>query len=145
MKKIIVVFVLMVSVTALAQRGGYEDGKKKMTPEQIATLQTKKMTLALDLNDAQQKQMMALNLEKAKTRNAMIEARKAAKENEKPTADERFEMTNKRLDAQIAQKQKVKQILSDEQFAKFEKMKKHRSKKGKAKMNHRKEKMKKKN
>lgn len=134
---------VLVGATTMAQekkerqhRGGIND----MTPEQVATLQTKKMTLALDLSEAQQGQIQALNLENAKARKAKMEKRKAAKEEgerKKPTSEERFSMANARLDAQLAQKEEMKKILSEEQMAKWEKMKhgkrKHKGRKGKGK------------
>lgn len=97
----------------------------EMTPEQTATLKTKKMTLALDLNDVQQKQIQTLNLENAETRKAAMEKRKAQKENgesTKPTSDERYAIENGRLDRMIDHKAEMKDILSPEQYAKWEKM-----------------------
>ncbi len=127
MKKVAIAVLLMAGLTAMAQRGPQE-GRKAMsdlTPEQMADLQTKKMTLALDLTTAQQAQIKALNLEKAKTRKAKMEERKTMKEageRKKPTSDERYAMQNQRLDQMIAQKAEMKNILSDEQYTKWEKM-----------------------
>ncbi len=133
MKNSIVVLMLMVGLTAMAQTEGNRNGREMndMTPEQMATLQTKKMTLSLDLTDAQQTQIHALHLENAKTRKAKMEERKAKKEGEekvKPTSEERFAMQNERLDRQIAQKERMKKILSKEQFDKWEKMARHKGK-----------------
>ncbi len=127
MKKLIVVLFCMAGMIAIAQKGEGQqrDGMHQMTPEQTATLKTKKMTLALDLTDAQQKQIQTLNLENAKTRKAAMEKRKAQQESgesKKPTSDERYAMKNERLDRMIAQKTEIKDILSDEQFEKWEKM-----------------------
>jgi len=140
MKKAILAMVLLIGVFAMAQREGKSNRgeMKDLTPEQMATLQTKKMTLALDLSEAQQKQIQALNFENAKTRKAKMEERKVKKEADeakKPTAEERYAMQNARLDARIAQKAKLKEILSQEQYDKWEKMAyrrgKHRKGKGK--------------
>lgn len=114
-------------MTTMAQKGEKQQRSpmNKMTPEQTATLKTKKMTLALDLNDAQQKQIQTLNLEKAKTRKAAMEKRKAQKENgesNSPTSDERYAIKNGRLDRMIDHKAKMKDILSPEQYGKWEKM-----------------------
>ncbi len=58
------------------------------------------------------------------------EQRKADREaGKKPTADERFAMTAKRLDNQIATKREIKKILTADQYAKFEKMKDKREQK----------------
>ena len=134
---------MLVGTTTMAQEksGDRHRGRMHdMTPEQIATLQTKKMTLALDLSKAQQDQIQSLNLKNAKARKAKMEERKASKEEgerKKPTSEERYAMANARLDAQLAQKEEMKKILSEEQMAKLEKMKlgkrKHKGRKGKGK------------
>ena len=140
MKKVIVVLLCLVGMTAVAQKGEKQqrDAKNDMTPEQMATLKTKKMTLALDLTESQQKQVQSLNLENAKTRMAKREERKARKEDnqaKRPTSDERYAMQNKRLDRMIAHKGEMKDILSAEQYSQWEKMAKRKSKhrKGKGK------------
>jgi len=53
----------------------------------------------------------------------------------KPTADERFAMQSKRLDEQMATKERVKKILTPEQFEKWEKAKQkmHHQRKGEGK------------
>ncbi len=127
MKKVIVVLLCMVGMTALAQKGErhHRSAMHDMTPEQMATLQTKKMTLALDLTEAQQKQIQALNLENANMRKAAMEKRKAVKEDDgakKPSSEERYAMKNKQLDNMIAHKAEIKEILSQEQYEKWEKM-----------------------
>ncbi|MGB6154137.1 MAG: hypothetical protein WBG48_19290 [Pricia sp.] len=133
MKKAIVVLLCLVGMTAVAQKGEKQqrDDKNDMTPEQMATLKTKKMTLALDLTDAQQKQIQSLNLENAKSRVARREERKARKEDDqakRPTSDEHFAMQNKRLDQMIAHKAQMKDILSEEQYSQWEKMAKRKGK-----------------
>ena len=134
MKKVLVTTVLLIGMMGYSQRGQHFDseqrGMKDMSPEQIAVLKTKKMTLALDLNTAQQKEIQTLNLENAKEREALMLERKVKKEQaeqSKPSTDERFEFQNERLDRMIAQKGKMKQILSEEQFQKWERINHHRS------------------
>ena len=127
MKKVLVTTVLLIGLMGYSQRGGHFDseqrGMKDMSPEQIAILKTKKMTLALDLSAAQQKEIQKLNLENAKERQALMLERNSVKEEEgrtRPGADERFEFQKEKLDRMIAQKGKVKQILSEEQLQKWE-------------------------
>jgi len=94
------------------------------TPEQMATLRTKKMTLSLDLTAAQQKSIHKIILANAKARKAKMEAHKkmkAANKGEKPSKEARFKMMNTKLDQQIAIKKQMKAVLSKEQFEKFEK------------------------
>ncbi len=142
MKNLIVVVMLAIGFSGVAQKGesGRDGAIKNLTPEQVATLQTKRMTLSLDLTESQQSQIQALNLENAKMRKSKMETFKAKKvdeERKRPTSEEIYAMQNTRLDHQIAQRNRMKEILSNEQFAKWEKMGHrkgmHRSKKGEGK------------
>ncbi len=119
------------SLTAMAQEGpdrGPRDGKDQLTPEQMATLQTKKMTLALDLSSAQQKQIQQFHLENAKLRKEKMEAVKGKRKD--LSAEERYAHQSDRLDHMIAQKEKMKKILNEDQFSKWEKEMSHRKHKG---------------
>ena len=110
-----------------------------MSAEQMATLQTKKMTLDLDLTEVQQNKVKALNLENAKKRKAKMEERKAQKDtSERPklTSDEQYAMKAERLDAAIVHKAELKKILSNEQFEKWEMHHKKRGEHRKGKRQH---------
>lgn len=130
MKKLIVIAIALITIQGIAQekkeRINREDRTHRMsdlTPEEAATLQTKKMTLHLDLNETQQKQIQKLNLENATARKNMMQTIKAKKESgtlEKPSKEEHLKMMNAKLDHQIATKAKMKTILSKEQFEKWE-------------------------
>ena len=96
---------------------------KALTPEQEATLWTKKMTLELDLNQNQQDQMYALILEKTKK----IKFRMENKPKERPSKEEIYNMHISRLDEAIAMKESLKKILNDDQFAQWELMKNKKS------------------
>ncbi|MCJ7465079.1 MAG: hypothetical protein MUO53_00100 [Maribacter sp.] len=127
MKNVVLVLMLLVGATSIAQQDGkrQRDDMQDLTPEQMATLQTKKMTLDLDLTDAQQSQIQVLNLENAKMRQSKMAEYKANNESvekKEITSEQRFAMQNERLDHQIAQKEKMKSILSQEQYEKWEKM-----------------------
>lgn len=128
-------------VTAQEHRKEHEKEAKKerihkqmnFTPEEIATLQTKKMVLRLDLTEAQQREIHKINLTNAKERKAKMEAHKKMREGnneEKPSKEDRFKMMNERLDRQIANKKDMKRILSKEQFEKFERVMNHKQRKG---------------
>ena len=118
MKKLVLIVIAFISLQAISQdkkkeRPERADKMMNLSAEEIATLQTKKMTLHLDLNEKQQKAIYDINLENAANRKAMMEARKAKKakgEMAKPTDDERYEMVNAKLDHQIAMKAKMKEI-----------------------------------
>ncbi|UKM64803.1 DUF4890 domain-containing protein [Flavobacteriaceae bacterium GSB9] len=144
MKKLIIIAIAFVLAqgTAFAQQAPKPGGKDKMhlmhtlTPEESATLKTKRMTLNLDLNKVQQDQIYKINLENATKRKEMQETWKARKENgtsERPTKEKRLKMMNARLDHQIAMKAKMKKILNEEQYAKWEKSLAKRSMKKKQK------------
>ena len=140
MKYILKILVLLFSLSVFAQqppRGmDSERGKrpnnrmqamKALTPEQEATLWTKKMTLELDLNKNQQDQMYALILGKTKK----IKLRMENKPKEHPSKEEIYNMHISRLDEAIAMKESLKKILNDDQFAKWELMKNKKSSKTK--------------
>ena len=93
---------------------------KEMSPEQEATLWTKKMTLELDLNETQQDQMYALILEKAKAKSQRFKNLPK----ERPTEAQIFEMEVYRLDQKIAMKKALKLILTKKQFERWELMEK---------------------
>ena len=132
MKKILVIAIALISLQGIAQERQRENRQenrkerqqnlKDLTPEQAATLQTKKMALHLDLSEAQQKEIYKLNLANAKERQSKMEAVKKMRESdEKPSKEARYDMMNERLDNQIAQKKQLKSILTKEQFEKLEK------------------------
>ncbi|NJX16599.1 hypothetical protein [Tamlana crocina] len=132
MKKLMIIAVAFVALQGVAYAQGPQklDRKDKMhlmhdlSPEEAATLYTKKMTLHLDLNKSQQDDIYNISLENAKKRKEMMEAYKAKKESgnmEKPSKEERLKMMNAKLDHQIAMKAKMKKILNEEQYAKWEK------------------------
>ena len=134
MKKLIIIALVLATIQVTAQerknrsnnnRGNRQERFQDYTPEEMATLQTKKMTLHLDLSEAQQKEIQKLNLENAIERKTKMEARKSqneGKEFQKPSKEEQLKMMNERLDNQIEMKNKMKSILNDEQFAKYEEM-----------------------
>ena len=131
MKKIVIIVLALfaLQITAQDQKKGQhnkERGQKRMnlSAEEMATLQTKKMTLHLDLNESQQSEVYSLNLKSAEARKAFMKARKDKKE-------ERLKMANTKLDYQIATKRKMKEILNESQYAKWEKTQAKRSQKTK--------------
>lgn len=138
MKKILILMLALTSSVAFAQHGGrghHRQGGdkaellKELSVEQLAQLETKKLTLALDLNAAQQQEMLKVQTTIAQDKKAMLaerEARKAANETQKLTPDQRFEKMDATLDKKIAIKSEIKAILSAQQFEKWERMQHHR-------------------
>jgi hypothetical protein len=128
MKKLVglIIVVALVSVSMQAQgqkRKGNQ--RSKMTAEQVATLQVKKMTLAYDLSKSQQEKVQKLLTTQAEKREAMRAAHQKARqenaENDAEMADKRFSLMNARLDDQIEFKTSMKEILNEEQFEKWSK------------------------
>lgn len=127
MKKVFIAVLLIVGLTSFAQEGKKKDSKRsemeKLSPEQKKQLHLKKLTLELGLNESQQKEIGKIMAEQSGKREVAMAERKANMEKGvKPSADERFAKQNKRLDEEMVVKEKVKKILTPEQFAKWEDM-----------------------
>lgn len=140
MKKLIIIIIAFATLQVSAQEQKREMKKQHMTskmeysPEEMAQLQAKKMTLKLDLDAKQQNEVSALLLEQAKLKQSKKDAYlKTKSQGEKTTIskEERFKMANARLDQQIEMKKKMKGILSSEQYDKWSKMTEGRSRHGK--------------
>lgn len=126
MKKSILATVLMVCITftAVAQKKQKRNQKPQFTVEQQTTLEVKKLTLALDLTSSQQEKMYPLILDVNKKKSEMMKARKANKgEKPKLSSDEIYAKMIEKLDYQIAFKAKVKKILKEDQYEKWNKIK----------------------
>lgn len=133
MKKLIIAALLVVGMSAFAQdkkeMGTRHDRAEmeKFTPEQRNQLMLKKMTLELDLNASQQKEMSIVIAKNSAKMEARMKEMKSNKDsNTKPTSDEMFARKNRMLDEQIAMKERMKKILNPEQFKKWENMKEKR-------------------
>jgi hypothetical protein len=129
MKKIAssILLVFAFTLTAQAQKGKKKMRAEKLSTEQQTILAVKKMTLALDLTTSQQNKLKPLLAKKISDRKAIYKKMKEIKkERKKLSANERFAKANERLDAQIAMKRKMKNILNKEQFEKFEQTEKKR-------------------
>jgi len=147
MKKLLVIALALFTLNGVAQekrkRSSEHHGKmnmrKDMSPKDIADLKSKKLTLQLDLTDAQQQKVHKLILNQAETNQSLRKAHKTDgdEKRERPSKEERLKMQNQKLDQMIALKREMKTILTAEQYAKFEKMKpkkrRHKGKRGKRK------------
>lgn len=113
-------------ISLLLATTGYSQQKRDrahrvsdFSPEQIATIKSKKMTLHLDLNENQQQEVFKLFKDCAEeSKNARTNFKK-----EKGTSlssDEKFKLKNAKLDRKIAHKKALQKILTKEQFQKWE-------------------------
>ncbi len=128
MKKVICIVALFVGFLGMAQEGKQHHQKerllKELSVEQLATLRTKKMALALDLDQQQFDQVMQMQVENVAFHKAKAAERAENKEDQKrPTAQERYQRVNERLDRQLAQEQQLKELLTQEQYALWKQMK----------------------
>lgn len=144
MKKIasILFLVLAVVFTTDAQQKRKRMKREQMTPEQQTTLAVKKMALALELSEAQQRKVKPILLAEMTARAAARKQMQQARKNqEKASAKKRFETANAHLDRQLAFQKKMKSILNAEQFEKFRKMQARRKMAGKKRMEMRRKKI----
>lgn len=122
MKKLALAVIAFIGLTVQAQERKME--RQELTPEQRVELQVKKMTLDLDLNDKQQKDVKALlTAQHKKMEEAKAKHQAAKNENKKPTSEERYAMKSKMLDEQITFKADMKKILTEKQMEKWEEQK----------------------
>jgi protein CpxP len=133
MKRLFALALLIVGTTIIAQERNRKHQGNEMeqfTPEQKSQLMLKKMTLELDLNDSQQKEMSAIISNNVAKKEAHKSEMKAMKEKGvKLTNDERFAMHMKMLDEQIATKKRMEKILNAKQFEKWTSLKEDRQEK----------------
>ena len=115
--------IALFTFTAYAQNQSRKGRQmNNMTPDQVAELQTKKMTLDLDLSKDQQKKVYNLNKQIAFQRDARRKEMLAKREKGvKLTDDEKYQRKNQRLDAQIAHQNQLKKILNEKQFETWKK------------------------
>lgn len=121
MKKLVglTVMIMFFSLTIAAQ-GQRQNKRANYTPEQIATLQSKKLALRLDLNEEQQKEVKKMMLKSAEERQKLRASfQKNKQDGTGFTRDERFERENMRLTRQQDHKAEMKKILTKEQFEKW--------------------------
>ena len=127
MKNLLFAALMITAMNLSAQP--FEENKERpnFTPDQIAELQTKKMTLHLELTENQQQQILEINKRNAIQRKQKIEERKELREKgEKPSSEELFKIKSTRLDKQIAHQSEMKTILNEKQFETWKKSRNHK-------------------
>ena len=137
MKKLVVAFLLIVGITAMAQEKEMKrpNGDKfaSLTPEQKVEYQVKKMSKDLSLNDKQVKEVKALVTKEVEKRNEIKAEMKALQ------AKQRIEMKAKIDEEYAAMSNEMRKILTSEQFTKWEKIHEERREKMKEKMKEKRE------
>lgn len=118
----ILALVFVFTVTAKAQKKDRRTQREKLTVDQQAILEVKKMTLTLELTKAQQQEIQPILARQISSKRAEFEKVKTMRESKRElTADEHFAYQNQRLDQQIAYQKEMKSILNDKQYEKFRK------------------------
>ncbi|WP_051590658.1 Spy/CpxP family protein refolding chaperone [Flavobacterium daejeonense] len=119
MKKLIIAALLVVSVSTFAQEKQERSQRgdmRNMTPEQRAERRVERMTKDLNLDAKQQEQLKQMYANEAKEREAMMADMKNKKDKSKEKAgDQRKGMQ----DRMKASEEKMKTILTPEQFTKW--------------------------
>ena len=132
MKKLILIALLVVGMTSFAQVEKLgKAGMEKLTPEQRQEKQLKRLTTELNLTAEQQSQIgkiLAENGEKREAHKAKREEMKA--QQVKRTEEQKAAFKKQREEEKAVMNEKMKKILSAEQFEKWNALKE----KGKAKM-----------
>lgn len=130
MKNLILITIAIFTLqTATAQRPECTKNKDKqqnsmsfvqdLSAEQMANLQTKRMTFRLGLDENQAVKVQQINLSFAKIRKSKMEEFKNKKQENKPSVENRYKMMNTQLDNRIAYKKELANILSKEQLDKW--------------------------
>jgi periplasmic protein CpxP/Spy len=118
MKNLVLIALVLCSLTVTAQPiHHHKENAKDWTPEQRATLATKKMTLTLNLTEIQQKQVYPVLLEVATNR---MEMRALKNKKAELSSDELYDIKSEQIEKRIETKGALKNILSPEQFKKWE-------------------------
>lgn len=139
MKKLILTLTLLSGVLLTAQEMRprmHHQRHADLSAEQLATLHTKRLALALDLTKAQQQEVQKLKLEQEELRQAKraeMKEKREAEEGKKPSPEERYQMELERLDKMIAYKAKMKSVLNQTQYEKWERLQLHKKKRARSK------------
>ena len=127
---VIVGVVVLLSIHVLAQKPSrghnymmQKEGMSMMhnfSAEQMATLQTKKMTFYLDLSDSQQKTVKTIYLDISQLRKEKMQ--ELMNKGNKPSVETLYLMASARIDKLIEVKAKLKKIFTEEQLEKWVEM-----------------------
>ena len=115
---------LLLGLGAMAQEKPQRHGQRhadmeKLTPEQQADLQSKRMALMLDLDAGQQQQVAAVLEKHFAGRKPMQERAGGQRDSLARSAEARHARMSRHLERQMAMQQEMKKILSEEQFDKW--------------------------
>ena len=141
MKKVVILCMLLIGIGASAQQRPHQRHRnhqvnQEFTPEQQASLQSRKMTLALALDTAQQVKVESLLSKHFQDRRDKRDSRSNQVDTlSRQNPDARYKKLSERLDQKIAFQRELKEILSPSQFdqwqqQRFERKPRHRNPRG---------------
>ncbi len=134
-----IAIVALLTVSTFAQEQQRKPRHPDLTPNQIAEIQTKRMTLKLELSEKQYQQILEINKRNAIERKRNMEEQKTLREKgQKSSSDEFANRMNVRLDKQIAHQKEMTKILNEKQFETWKNSKKQRTHKKKKRMSNQK-------
>lgn len=120
MKTFILAIAVLVGGTSIAQQ---QEKREHKTPEQRATGMTEKMTTKLSLDDSQKAKIQEINL-------GIAQKNDAIRQNTTLTREQKFAQIKENHDSRKAQ---YKEVLSADQYAKYEAWEKEKQEKMQAK------------
>lgn len=128
-KKLIIAVLLVIGFSSFAQDQNQPEKKsnrnqrERMSPEQRSQVQLDKLTADLKLDATQREQIKPIIAEQTAKREAMRTERMGSNDNSKElTKEERQALKIKRTDEKMAMDNKLKAILTPEQFKKMKDM-----------------------
>ncbi|PWA04658.1 hypothetical protein [Flavobacterium psychrotolerans] len=138
MKKLFLAALLVVGLTTFAQEQKDKPkraGMENLTQEQKNQMHLKRLTSELDLNAKQQLEVGKIIAEQGTKKEAMKAKHEAMKaEQKRPTDEERAAIKKQMLDDKNAMNDKMKAVLSPEQFVKWNEIReKNKAKRGERK------------
>ncbi|TYB72504.1 hypothetical protein ES677_13980 [Bizionia gelidisalsuginis] len=123
MKKLVLIAIALVTFQMNAQNEKAEKFNNSSV-EEIAEMQTARLTKALTLNEAQQKRISILSLQNANLEKEMM----AARNNKSLSKGERKKIQNKRHALKNERDNHMKSILTAEQYTKWSSIKEEQNK-----------------
>lgn len=126
MKHVLIIMMMLLTVVGFSQNTSAtlsENAKVKMSMEEELQMKVNRLGDKLELSDEQEAKIYALKLEKAKKREALTDAKKAEMKKNKDAFKTDRENYNARM----------KEILTADQYVKWEQMKKDKKKHHKGK------------
>lgn len=122
---------MLISFSAFSQqRGSFQKrDQAQISPEQRAVLNSKQLALKLDLTEAQQAEVEKLFTQRAKERKSLIAERKKGLNKKRTKSVDKFSSKNRQLDKRLAHQEKMKEILTAEQYEKWKSLPKNEVKK----------------